>query len=120
SALSLRSSRGIPSPHGKCSSRMIPSPLPSADPGLPRPRLPDRLKLLYVTTLHRSGQWLIEAFAADAATRVTLEEAVGVTAGLGLLRDEVFEAVLVSHEPGLLDALDFVEALRTGGHEEPM
>src|SRR5690606_32184103 len=28
--------------------------------------------------------------------------------------------VLVNHEPGLLDALDFVEALRTGGHEEPM
>lgn len=85
-----------------------------------RPRLPDRLKVLYVTTLHRSGEWLLEAFNSDSATQVTLREGVGVTAGLGLLRDEVFDAVLVNHEPGLLDALDFVEALRTGGHEEPM
>lgn len=95
----------------------IPSP-PLADTA--RPRLPDRLKVLYVTTLHRSGEWLVEAFKSDSATRVTLQEGVGVTAGLGLLRDEVFDAVLVNHEPGLLDALDFVEALRTGGHEEPM
>jgi DNA-binding response OmpR family regulator len=73
-----------------------------------------------VTTLHRSGAWLVEAFGSDSATRVTLQEGVGVTAGLGLLRDEVFDAVLVNHEPGLLDALDFVEALRTGGHDEPM
>ncbi len=95
----------------------IPSPTPV---DVARPRLPDRLKVLYVTTLHRSGEWLIEAFGSDSATRVTLEEGVGVTAGLGLLRDEVFDAVLVNHEPGLLDALDFVEALRTGGHDEPM
>lgn len=86
----------------------------------PRPRLPDRIKVLYVTTLHRSSAWLTEAFAADSATHVVLRETVGVTAGLALLRDEAFDAVLVSHEPGVLDALDFVEALRTGGHDEPM
>ncbi|MCO6043630.1 hypothetical protein NG895_06895 [Aeoliella sp. ICT_H6.2] len=84
------------------------------------PRIPDRLKLLYVTTLHRSSTWLSEAFATDNATRVILKETVGVTAGLALLRDEVFDAVVVFHEPGVLDALDFVEALRTGGHEEPI
>jgi hypothetical protein len=43
-----------------------------------------------------------------------------VTAGLGHLRDEVFDAVLVSHEPGILDALDLVEGLRAGGNDEPM
>jgi hypothetical protein len=36
------------------------------------------------------------------------------------LRDEVFDAVLVSHEPGVLDALDLVEGLRGGGNDEPM
>jgi hypothetical protein len=43
-----------------------------------------------------------------------------VTAGLSHLRDEVFDAVLVSHEPGVLDALDLVEGLRAGGNDEPM
>ena len=85
-----------------------------------RPRIPDRLKVLHVTTLHRSSQWLCEAFAADSACQVVLKETVGVTAGLALLRDDVFDAVVVYHEPGILDALDFVEGLRTGGHEEPM
>jgi DNA-binding response OmpR family regulator len=99
---------------------MSPSSPSLTTPGTSRPRLPDRLKVLYVTTLHRSGDWLNEAFGADSATIVALQEAVGVTAGLGLLRDELFDAVLVNHEPGLLDALDFIEALRTGGHEEPM
>jgi DNA-binding response OmpR family regulator len=83
-------------------------------------QLPARLKVLYVTTLHRTGGWLAEAFGADSATEILLEEAVGVTAGLARLRDEVFDAVLVSHEPDALDALEFVEGLRAGGNEEPM
>lgn len=87
---------------------------------MPRPRLPDRIKVLYVTTLHRTGNWLAEAFSADNATQVTMRETIGVTAGMAMLRDEVFDAILVSHEPGVLDALDFVEALRTGGHDEPI
>ena len=62
--------------------------------------MPARMKVLYVTTLHRTGGWLAEAFAADSATQVALEEAIGVTAGLARLRDEVFDAVLVSHEAG--------------------
>jgi DNA-binding response OmpR family regulator len=43
-----------------------------------------------------------------------------VTAGLAHLRDEVFDAVLISHEPGVLDALELIEGLRAGGNEEPM
>jgi len=82
--------------------------------------MPARMKVLYVTTLHRTGGWLAEAFAADSATQVALEEAIGVTAGLARLRDEVFDAVLVSHEADVLDGLDFVEGLRGGGHDEPM
>ena len=82
--------------------------------------LPPRMKVLYVTTLQRTGGWLAEAFAADSACDIHLEEAVGVTAGLSQLRDQVFDAVLVSHEPGILDALDFIEGLRAGGNDEPM
>lgn len=83
-------------------------------------QMPARIKVLYVTTLHRTGGWLAEAFAADSATQVELEEAIGVTAGLARLRDEVFDAVLVSHEADVLDGVDFVEGLRAGGHDEPM
>ena len=75
----------------------------------PRPRIPDRIKVLYVTTLHRSSTWLTEAFASDSASQVVIKETVGVTAGLAMLRDEVFDAVVVFHEPGVLDALDFIE-----------
>jgi DNA-binding response OmpR family regulator len=83
-------------------------------------QMPARIKVLYVTTLHRTGGWLAEAFAADSATQVALEEAIGVTAGLARLRDEVFDAVLVSHEAEVLDGLEFVDGLRAGGHDEPM
>jgi hypothetical protein len=83
-------------------------------------QMPSRMKLLYVTTLHRTGGWLTEAFAADSAVDILFKEAVGVSNGLEQLRDEVFDALLVSHEPGALDALDFVEGVRAGGNEEPM
>jgi DNA-binding response OmpR family regulator len=82
--------------------------------------MPARMKVLYITTLQRTGGWLAQAFGADSATEILLEEAVGVTAGLARLRDEVFDAVLVSHEPGVLDALELVEGLRAGGNDEPM
>src|SRR5882757_1810191 len=82
-------------------------------------QMPTRIKVLYVTTLHRTGGWLAEAFRSDSATEVLLVETVGVTAGLSHLRDEVFDAVLVSHEPGVLDALELVEGLRGGGNDEP-
>jgi DNA-binding response OmpR family regulator len=83
-------------------------------------QMPARIKVLHVTTLKRTGSWLAEAFAADCASEILLREASGVTNGLAQLRDEVFDAVLVSHEPGLLDAIDLVEGLRAGGHDEPM
>jgi len=82
--------------------------------------LPRRMRVLYVTTYHRTGGWLAEALAADSAADVVLEEAVGVPAGLARLRDEIFDCVLVSHEPGELDALDLLAVLRTSGSEEPI
>lgn len=78
------------------------------------------MRVLYIATRQRTGGWLAEAFAADSASQVILEEAVGMAAGLTRLRDEVFDAVLVSHEPGELNALDLVEGYRAGGAAEPI
>ena len=78
------------------------------------------MRVLYISTRERTGGWLAEAFAADSASKVVLEEAVGTAAGLARLRDEVFDAVLVSHEPGELDAFDLVEGYRAGGAEDPI
>jgi CheY-like chemotaxis protein len=82
--------------------------------------LPPTLKVLSITTPSGTGGWLAEAFAADSATQVELIEVIGVTAGLTRLRDEAFDAILITHEPGQLDGLDLVEGLRAGGTEEPM
>ena len=82
--------------------------------------MPGRLKVLYIATPNRTGAWLAEAFAADSAAEILLEEAAGQAAGMERLRDEVFDAILVSHEPGELDALDLIEGYRTGGAEEPI
>lgn len=82
--------------------------------------LPSHMRVLFVSTSQRRGAWLTAAFATDSAVEVTVEEVVGMTAGMARLREEMFDAVLVSHEPGVLDALDFAEALRGGGSEEPL
>jgi DNA-binding NarL/FixJ family response regulator len=78
------------------------------------------MRALYITTQGRTGGWLAEAFAADSASQVLLEEALGTAAGLARLRDEAFDAVLVSHEPGELDALELIEGYRAGGADDPI
>jgi CheY-like chemotaxis protein len=78
------------------------------------------MRVLYITTARRAGAWLAESFASDSASRVQLDEVVGMTAGLERLRDEVFDCVLVSHEPDALDALALIEGLRAAGSDEPL
>lgn len=82
--------------------------------------LPARLRMLYVTTPARTGGWLAEAFAADSACRVLLHESQGASAALAHLRDQVFDAVLISHEPPELDALELLDALQGSGAEESL
>ncbi|HLA85231.1 MAG TPA: response regulator [Thermoguttaceae bacterium] len=82
--------------------------------------LPARMRVLYISTTHRTGGWLAEALAIDSATTVDLEEAAGSAAGLARLRDEVFDAVLVSHQPDELDAMELIEAYRTGVADAPI
>ena len=80
--------------------------------------LPPRMRVLYITATPGAA-WLDEALAADRATEVVLEEAAGTPQGIARLREEHYDAVLVSHQPGALDALELIEALRAGGAEEP-
>ena len=82
--------------------------------------LPPHMRVLHIASREQTGAWLAEAFAADSASNVVLEEAVGTAAGLARLREEIYDAVLVCHEPGVLDALDLVEGYRAGGAEEPI
>ena len=82
--------------------------------------IPPKIRVLYITNRKRTGGWLAEAFASDSASEIELQEAVGSVAGLARLRDETFDAVLVSHEPGELDALNLIEGYRAGGADEPI
>jgi DNA-binding response OmpR family regulator len=91
-----------------------------AMPATPWGLLPPRMRVLYVTTPARRGDWLADAFASDSACDVALVEAHGAAPGLARLRDQAFDAVLVSHAPPELDALEFVDGLRAGGAEEPL
>src|SRR5262245_60927438 len=89
-------------------------------PPTPWGSLPARLRVLFITTTHRTGSWLAEALSADSACDVRLEEAIGQTEGVARLRDETYDAILVSHDPDELDALELVEGLRGGGADEPV
>ena len=75
-------------------------------PATPRGFLPPQMRVLFITGLHRTGAWLAEAFAADGVAEIQLDEAVGVARGMSMLRDEVYDAVLISHEGEGLDALN--------------
>ena len=89
-------------------------------PATPWGLMPARMRVLYITTSGRTGAWLAQAFASDSACDVVLDEAHGGAQGLARLGEQVYDAVLVSHEPAELDALDLVDGLRAGGAEEPL
>jgi DNA-binding response OmpR family regulator len=80
--------------------------------------LPHRLRVMYITTRERTGAWLAEALVEDSGVDVDIEEAIGMAAGLARLREENYDAVLVSHLPGELDALELIEGYRAGGATE--
>lgn len=86
-------------------------------PATPWGHVPPRMRVLFITGPQRTGSWLAEAFAADSASDVVLVESVGIAAGLSKLRDELFDAVLVSHEDGGLDALEVLDAIRAGSSD---
>ncbi len=87
-------------------------------PPTPWGHLPPQMRVLLIAGPLRHGGWLADALAADSATDVQLEEAAGIAAGLMRLRDALFDAVLVSHEPGQLDAWAALDAIRAGVGED--
>ncbi|MBX7165981.1 MAG: hypothetical protein K1X74_06495 [Pirellulales bacterium] len=82
--------------------------------------LPAQMRVLYLAGRERTGRALAEALAGDSASRVELEESGGRTEGLARLREEVFDAVLISHEPDDFDALDLLEGFRAAEGELPV
>src|SRR5262245_57553459 len=82
--------------------------------------LPPRVKVLFGATARGPGQKLTQALAEDSATEILLDEVQGIAAGMARLREEAFDIVLVTHEPGRLDALEMIEGLRGAGAEEPV
>jgi DNA-binding NarL/FixJ family response regulator len=78
------------------------------------------MRVLHITGRKRTGAWLAEALAADNATEIHVDQSMGSAAGLARLRDEVFDAVLVSHVPGELDSLELTAGYRAGGADEPI
>ena len=63
-----------------------------------------------------TGSAISDALANDSATNVELTSVVGMPSALEALRSAAFEIVLIAHEPGGLDALELLEAIRTGSH----
>jgi DNA-binding response OmpR family regulator len=86
----------------------------------PAASLPARLRLLAIVDSQRTIDWLKAAFATDSATQIELVEAIGLAAGIERLHDELFDGILVVHDPANFDALELVSGLRTGGSEEPI
>jgi len=95
----------------------LPTPLDGSR-DLPWGSLPSRMRILYVAAPAHPGEWLVESFEADSASDIVVDQALGAAQGITRLRDECYDAVIVYHHPGQLDALTFVEGLRAGGSED--
>lgn len=89
-------------------------------PRTPWGLLPPRMRVLYVCTRGRTGGWLADALAADTASDVVLDEVNRISTGLERLRDEPFDAVLMGHEPGELDALRMAGGVRAANPDLPI
>ena len=77
-------------------------------------RLPAQLQILWITTPQHQNGWLTEAFAADSAAEIELTEVTGVTEAMVLLRDELFDVVLINYDQLEFNPFDLVSAIRTG------
>ncbi|REJ69636.1 MAG: hypothetical protein DWQ31_03990 [Planctomycetota bacterium] len=82
--------------------------------------LPPRLRLLLVCGPRRVGAWQVESLVADRTRGAVLEVATEASACLARLRDEVFDAIFIGHEPDELDAVELTEAIRASGCEDPL
>lgn len=84
------------------------------------PRLPRELRLLYVSAVGQSADWLTNALAADRATTVDVVHALGASDAMQRLNGDLFDAVLVHHEPHGLAALEFLDAAYATCDQQPI
>lgn len=82
--------------------------------------LPKAVRLLFVAATHDAADWLAVLLDSDRALLATVEADIGAAAGLAKLRSESYAALVVQHLPGELDALEFMEAHRAGGGDDPL
>ena len=82
--------------------------------------IPPLMRVLFVANRQRTGGWLAEAFSAESMCDLRLEEVIGSSSGMARLRDDTFDAVLLSHDPPELNALELIEGYRAGGAHEPI
>jgi CheY-like chemotaxis protein len=76
------------------------------------------MRVLFIAGSSGAGKWLAEVLEEDRASDITVEQTIGMAAGLARLRDELFDAVLIGHERGSLNALEVLDALRAGSSDE--
>ena len=93
-------------------------PSPKHLPPTPWGQLPPALRVLLITAAGCDGSWLRNALKNDQAVEADIQHAIGVPAGLAQLRDQAFDTVLIAHDPGALDALALLDAIRTGSSPE--
>lgn len=87
-------------------------------PPTPWGHLPPRLRVLLISGSAFDSNCLQQAFSGDNACDVIFEEARGITAGLAQLRDQAYDTVLIVHEPAELNALEMLDAIRTGSSDQ--
>ncbi|MBM4005526.1 MAG: response regulator transcription factor [Planctomycetes bacterium] len=87
-------------------------------PPTPWGLLPPKMRVLLIHSSMPVGRWLKSALDSDNACEVALEEVRGVALALVHLRDEVFDAILLCHETGELNALESLDAIRAGSSDE--
>lgn len=86
-------------------------------PTIPYGELPPLLRVLEIsargeTSESDSHNWLAECLANDSAMDIKLEPAT-LTSAMTLLRQEVFDVVIVHHLPGHVDAMAAIGPIRT-------
>jgi len=99
---------------------MFPMLSPANTPAAPYAALPARMRLLWVTDSSASGRWLAATLDEESPCELELLQAHSYAAGLSHLRNEHIDAVLVQHQAGVLDGVEFAAACRGGGFEEPL
>jgi DNA-binding NarL/FixJ family response regulator len=76
------------------------------------------MRVLLISSPAFDSNCLQQAFSCDNACDVIFQDARGITAGLAQLRDQAYDAVLIIHEPVELNALEMLDAIRTGSSEQ--